>query len=268
MVFSSHGLRILFTAIFGAQLAFSGGVMLAASPSVPLEEHSYPIPTVNDVPVDGCAALDANCGQPSADQFCRWQGYERAISWSSTSDPATWNLGSRQFCHRSATLRCEGLRNVTCIAAPVGGLKPQRGEDIVLSVSNAGAAMPALATPPPLALPIETTHSAPLGDRIAALQRQLPAENYARLYADVCVTIARYERLVGWAEDFDGPAHADRAAPGVATWDTQYRVGLAGGPGPAQAVSTRLQALDKLLLRPARAALARDVEEIIRQSGG
>jgi hypothetical protein len=78
-------------------------------------DQEYEIPAVNGVPVDGCAQFQANCGQASADQFCRTQGFAGASRWNWAYDLRTWVIGSNRYCDRSTdNIRCGGLRSVVC----------------------------------------------------------------------------------------------------------------------------------------------------------
>jgi hypothetical protein len=77
----------------------------------------YPFPQANGVAVDGCASWATDCGQPSADQFCRTQGFASASSWNWAYDQRTWVIGSNMYCDTGPGVNCGGLRDVVCTAA-------------------------------------------------------------------------------------------------------------------------------------------------------
>ena len=84
----------------------------------------FPVPMVNGVPVDGCATWATDCGQASADQFCRTRGYSSASSWTWARDERTWNIGSNRYCESGPGMECGGLRDVTCVGGGDGGRGP------------------------------------------------------------------------------------------------------------------------------------------------
>ena len=77
----------------------------------------FPFPQANGVAVDGCATWATDCGQPSADQFCRTQGFASARSWNWAYDQRTWVIGSNMYCDTGPGVNCGGLRDVVCVGS-------------------------------------------------------------------------------------------------------------------------------------------------------
>jgi hypothetical protein len=74
----------------------------------------YPFPQMNGVAIDGCARYAEDCGQGSADQFCRTQGFASASRWNWAYDQRTWVIGSNRYCETGPGVNCGGLRDVVC----------------------------------------------------------------------------------------------------------------------------------------------------------
>jgi len=61
--------------------------------------------------VDACLYLNANCGQPAADNFCKVVGFASAVNFQAAPFRPTLVLGSNQLCNEP---HCNGLFLVTC----------------------------------------------------------------------------------------------------------------------------------------------------------
>ena len=116
------GLRFRLVAFVAAAFAFAAGAMLPAQSTDPAERETFEAPVVNGLPLDACRTSGGGCGQPTADAFCRAEGYEKAGVWSVALAARTWSAGSGLICKTDAGTRCTSLRNVTCVrpAAPAG----------------------------------------------------------------------------------------------------------------------------------------------------
>lgn len=232
-------------------------------PSVPADGKVFPAPTIHDLPVDGCAHFGGGCGQPAADQFCRTQGYHYASFWSSQEDAETWNIGSNRSCQSGPGMRCGGLRNIVCVAGTGG--RPRVPGLVAPGRMLADLDSPRIALPGERRgiasvgqrSPVETANAA----RLETLRRRLSVVEFARFYADLSVTIARYESTIGQAAVPD--AVADERE-----WEASYRAGLASGAASVQSIDPRLRRIDRALLTANRAALAGEIEDVLRKYGG
>lgn len=232
-------------------------------PPVPADGKVFATPTINDLPVDGCAHFGWGCGQPAADQFCRLQGYEGARFWSSQEDPATWNIGSNRSCQSGAGTRCGGLRNVVCVA----GTGTQLRTPGLVGSGRMRVDLDA----PRLVLPGERSslgsvgQRSPLeaanGARLETLRGKLSAVEFARFYADLSLTIARYESKTGLAAA--GDPSADKVE-----WEASYCAGLTDGSASVRSVEARLQRINRTLLTANRGALAAEIEDLLKKYGG
>lgn len=63
------------------------------------------------VTVDYCLTWGTNCGQPVADEFCRRQGYDGAVSFAWTYMHPTRTLLGGEICDQDS---CGGMTSVTC----------------------------------------------------------------------------------------------------------------------------------------------------------
>ena len=88
--------------------------------------QSYPQPTAQNLPVDWCLSWGADCGQPSADYYCRAQGYDRAVSFSTVPAQMTRVQIGNQVCNLASG--CHALSNVVCAGSGGGDRPPSGGE--------------------------------------------------------------------------------------------------------------------------------------------
>jgi len=67
-------------------------------------QETFREPKVDKIRVDWCLTWGTDCGQPAADEFCRRQGFKRALSFEVTRGVGqTWLLGSgKTFPHGDA----------------------------------------------------------------------------------------------------------------------------------------------------------------------
>ncbi len=70
-------------------------------------------PQVSGIPLDWCLTWATNCGQPAADYFCRWKGFERASGFAEAVDIGyTKILKTGQICRASF---CDGFAYIDCV---------------------------------------------------------------------------------------------------------------------------------------------------------
>lgn len=69
-------------------------------------------PQINGVAVDICETWATNCGQGGADQYCRTQGYGRALSFQRSNPGRTYVIGNQQICEGAY---CTGFSQVMCV---------------------------------------------------------------------------------------------------------------------------------------------------------
>jgi hypothetical protein len=72
-------------------------------------------PTVGGIALDWCLTWAQNCGQAAADNFCRWQGYDRAVNFRQAPDIGyTRILRTGQICNQRY---CDGFAFIDCARA-------------------------------------------------------------------------------------------------------------------------------------------------------
>lgn len=71
-------------------------------------------PSFNGFPVDRCLYRGRSCGKPTADAFCKKQGYSYAEGYSIANTRNSWHLQE----NRSCTNNCQAIVSVQCKAYP------------------------------------------------------------------------------------------------------------------------------------------------------
>ncbi|MBW8755421.1 MAG: hypothetical protein JF595_15005 [Sphingomonadales bacterium] len=251
----------------GARCASLRNVTCARAPA-PAGSRTYAVPMANDAPVDRCRVTDGDCGKASADQFCRTQDFEQATSWTWTTYPETWNVGSREFCKASANRRCEGLRNVVCSGGVASRFKvpggtyalPRLNSQLITPAPNRVEDVQRLGAPP-----LGLTTTAWVGGSLGQMRQILPAERYGQLFADVATAIAPYSRIARLNDGVELPAAFKVSATTAPDWNAYNRFALADGPASVEAVARHLAQLDRMLLTGDRVALLQELVAIFHK---
>lgn len=101
----------------GSQQVCEGGNCVAFSQvvcsggSTTGQTQTFNTPQAGGAAVDQCETWATNCGQGGADQFCRTQGYSRAVGFTPYNPGRTYVIGSQQICEGG---NCVGLAQVVC----------------------------------------------------------------------------------------------------------------------------------------------------------
>lgn len=109
-----------------------------------------------------------------------------------------------------------------------------------------------------------------VGTRIATLTECLPRFEFARLYADVSVLIAKAGRShAGWKDQMDSAAPSDDPGRGISNWQLHYdHVAQHQETTPvSRLVNARMKALSTELPRDIYARLYADVSVLIAKYG-
>jgi hypothetical protein len=217
-------------------------------------------PQVNGIALDWCVSWARDCGDAAAQSFCRSQGYARSIGYLTYTPGRTIVPASRQICEGSI---CGGMLRIDCHG--------QAGAPQVASVTqpppppppqSAPPLQPQAAAPPPPAPP-----QSAIGTRMNALKGRLSNDDYARLYGDLSVTIARYGQSVGWINGIDN--RLGDPGRGVSDFNAHYGHSLRNnGALVAELIVERLTTLQSALAPAAFAALTAEVSGLLAQRGG
>ena len=81
-------------------------------PGPRFEARTFVTPQINGAVVDWCSPWARNCGRPTANRYCRRQGYDRAVRWTTYRPGRTWVMRSGRYCRGPA---CKGFRRIRCV---------------------------------------------------------------------------------------------------------------------------------------------------------
>ena len=107
-----------------------------------------------------------------------------------------------------------------------------------------------------------------LGQRFGALRARLSADNYARLYADASVLLARHGSTVGWINGMDPTAPPNDPGRGVTDWNAHYGHAQGNAPTVAAAITARLGELRVRMQPNAYAQMEAELAGLVIRYGG
>lgn len=81
-------------------------------PPVSGPDKLFRTPSVNGYPVDRCLVRGRSCGKPTADAFCKKEGYSHAKGYHITNTRNSWYLKEKRAC----TNNCQAIVSLQCKA--------------------------------------------------------------------------------------------------------------------------------------------------------